>query len=243
MTCDLEKVFGELANGVPSSPTANVNFIFSAEILPVSPTQMVTDRLLIRKATHSYNDYDLRDALWFYAHKNTYRNLALLILSVIFHSELPRVQIEITHPKSDIKYLVIEFEHIALDDCVGYLTRPYGFNYFPQEIERHPWYYQHHFNSSLDDLPCFYLASSKGHPLTDADWKNRDMVRGFGRDQSSVAFAELLLNVSRPENKVDEIDLEGEGGFRGVGIHSTEVKLNLPESLGWIDSDWEHLES
>ena len=51
----------------------------------------------------------------------------------------------------------------------------------------------------------------------------------------AVLFAELLLNVGRPDNLIDEYQPEGEGGFRGVGEHSAEVQLYLPGSLGWDD--------
>lgn len=61
----------------------------------------------------------------------------------------------------------------------------------------------------------------------------RDLVIVCGSDRALVRLAELLLNADRPDNPVVEYQLEGEGGFRGVGIHSAEVQFFLPESLGW----------
>ena len=62
---------------------------------------------------------------------------------------------------------------------------------------------------------------------------NRDTVIGFGNDKASVRLAELLLNAGLPQSQVVEYQLEDEGGFRGVGIHSAEATFYLPGSLGW----------
>ncbi len=56
-----------------------------------------------------------------------------------------------------------------------------------------------------------------------------------------VQFAELLLNLSLSQNAQDEFELEGESGFRGVGISSAEVRLILPNNLAWIEEHWEDL--
>lgn len=86
--------------------------------------------------------------------------------------------------------------------------------------------------STQEDLPCFILTT-----LTDVyreeAWSQRDTVRGFGGDRAMVRTADLLLNAGRPENEVLEYKLEGPGGFRSVGVHSAEVHLFLPGSLGW----------
>jgi len=66
-----------------------------------------------------------------------------------------------------------------------------------------------------------------------ASWASRDLVRLCGSDRALVRLAELLLNAGRPDNPVVEYQLEGEGGFRGVGVHSAEVQIFLPGSLGW----------
>jgi hypothetical protein len=73
---------------------------------------------------------------------------------------------------------------------------------------------------------------------TEEDWENRDTVIGFGNDEGSVRLAELLLNASTPQNQVDQYDLEGEAGFRGVGELSAGVTLFLPGSPGWDSERW-----
>jgi hypothetical protein len=44
----------------------------------------------------------------------------------------------------------------------------------------------------------------------------------------------LLLDISRPDCPVKEVELEGELGFRGVAPGSAEVRLWLPGSFGWM---------
>jgi YD repeat-containing protein len=144
-----------------------------------------------------------------------------------------KVHIKLTHPVSDIKNIVIYFEYKDLDEIEpGYNTRPYAFNYYPEETERHPWYSRH---PDPDELPCFWLTNLEDCVITEEDWGNRDTILGFGSDVGSVRFAELLLNASRPQNTVNEYVLEGEAGFRGVGKLSAEARLFLPGSLGWND--------
>jgi len=42
-----------------------------------------------------------------------------------------------------------------------------------------------------------------------------------------------------PHDDLDEIQLEGESGFRGVGISSAEVSLFLPGHLAWTEEHWQ----
>jgi hypothetical protein len=228
MKCDLKTVYGGLALRVPT--TNGDNFVFSAQTLPIPPAYMQTERLLVRRTYHDYNGWYRADSLWFQAHRSTYRNLALLILAVIFHAEPARVQLELTHPASDIKHIIIEYEHKGWrEDYPNYVValRPYEFNYYPAEAAKHPWYGTH---SQPRDLPCFYLTNMGNILYTDEDWHRRDTVIGFGNDQGSIRLAEMLLNASRPQNGISTFELEGEGGFRGVGELSAEVKFYLLEN-------------
>jgi hypothetical protein len=42
-----------------------------------------------------------------------------------------------------------------------------------------------------------------------------------------------------PQNEQDEYALEGEIGFRGVGINSAEATLLLPGHIFWVDEYWD----
>ena len=233
MTCDLERMFGGIVGTIPTLPTGDDEFVFSTRTLPVPPAEMVTDRLILTKTTHNYYPAWRVDALWMQAHRRTCRQLGLLILAVVFHEMPARVHVALTHPSSDIKHLVIEFEYLP-EDHGGYLTRPYAFTYTPAETERHPWY-RRPWSWRLPDLPVFVVTTVDDAVYTEEDWARRDTVRGCGSDAASVLFAELLLNAGRPENPVTEYELESEGGFRGVGEQSAELHLFLPGSPGWTD--------
>ena len=234
MTCDLERVFGRTADTVPTSAAGDTEFVFSARTLLVPPMETATDRLILTKTTHDYRPAWCVDALWMQAHRRTCRQVDLLILAVVFHETPVAAHVALTHPRSDIKHLVIEFAYLP-EDHGGYITRPYAFSYTPAETKRHPWY-DRPWSWRLPDLPVFVVTNLQDLIMTPQDWERRDTVRGCGSDAASVLFAELLLNAGRPENPVTEYQLEGEGGFRGVGEHSAEMHLFLPGSLGWTDN-------
>ncbi|MGB8646561.1 MAG: hypothetical protein WCF84_15080, partial [Anaerolineae bacterium] len=111
MDCELEHYFGSLADQVPTVADGYDNFVFSTQTLLIPPSQLITDRMIIHKFKQGKDSVSRVDALWFQAHKRTYRELALLILSVVFQPELSRVQVELIHPASDIKHLIVEFEY------------------------------------------------------------------------------------------------------------------------------------
>jgi hypothetical protein len=231
MVCDLERVFDSLACRVPTDASGNDSLTFFSATLPIPPTILMTDRLIIGKRRHQYNSYYRADSLVWQAQKPTYRHLGLLILSVVFHEAVDRVQVDLLHPESDIKHLVVEYPY-PRELPVGYSTRPYAFEYFPCAAEKHPWYHTT-LAEPKHDLPCFFLTNLDDTVVSDEQWEKRDTVRGFGSDEANVRFAELLVNASRPDSEVDEYELEGEGGFRGVGPQSAEVMLFLPGSPGW----------
>lgn len=233
MTCDLERVFGALADAVPTSSAGDAELVFSQRTLPVPPAEMATDQLILTKTTHNWHPAWRVDTVWMQAQRRTCRRLGLLILAVVFHELPAQVHVALTHPRSDIKHLIIEYAYLS-EDHGGYLTRPYAFAYTPQETERHPWYHRP-WSWRLPDLPVFVITNMDDLVITPEDWERRDTVRGCGSDAASVLFAELLLNAGCPENPVTEYELEGEGGFRGVGEQSAEMRIFLPGSLGWND--------
>lgn len=235
MRCDLERIFGEMVAQLSASLGGDKRIVLTSQNLPVPPTSLVSDELYILKGTNTYPLSYRVDLLNFFAHKETYSHLGLLFLAVVLHPHPSRVLIELTHPASDIKNLVVAYEHRDLDDLPGgYHTRPFGFVYFSDQTSKHP------FPSYIAsrDLPCFGLTNMKDVIATEEDWRNRDTVKSFGNDVGAALFAELLLNAGQPANVVDEYELEGAGGFRGVGIHSAEVRLFLPGHLYWDDTKW-----
>lgn len=176
------------------------------------------------------------DALWFYACEQTYRQLGLLILAVVFQPDVPGVDLELTHPASDIRHLCITYEHPNLNDVPpGYTTRPYALNYYPDEAASHPWASR---GLAPSELPCFWLTNEQEFMPTEEDWARRDTVKGFGTDTGSVRFAALLLNLGCPQNAAREYALEGDAGVRGVGTMSAEARFILPGSVAWDVAQW-----
>jgi hypothetical protein len=243
MACDLESIFGPLVGQVPTVIDGDApGFVFSASNLPVPPERMDTDRLVVRRTWRTYNYHNNEgypvDGLVFQAKPETYRHLGLLIVAVVFHEQPVEVHLTLAHPASEIRELVVEYEHPNVSHFIsGYQTRPFQFSYAPQETNCHPWYSMG--RVPIEDLPSFGLTSALGVNLGPgraaqaAQWAAQDRVWVFGSDRALVNLAELLLNVGRPENPVLQYELEGEGGFRGVGVHSAEVILCLPGSDGW----------
>lgn len=240
MDCDLEALFEEIAPVLPALKPGHEKFLFSSETLPVPPSELETSSIIIKKALHEYtvgfaNNFSSTtriDLLLIQASKSTCRNLGLLILAGLFHPSPTDIHVKLLHPASQIKNLLILTNYIDVEDIWHYATKPLAYGYSPSDTDRHPWYDK---VKDPDDLPIFCLANWKSLTFSEEDWRNRDTVIGFGNDRASVRFAELLLNASMPQNPVVEYQLEGERGFRGVGVESAEVQLFLPGSLGWLD--------
>ncbi len=234
--CDLQTIYSGLAFQIPTESGGYESITLSSENLPLPPDEMTSGNLYIVKTKTNYNNWFESDLLWFYARKETYRNLGLLILSVVFHRQVSEIEVEITHPHSEIKRLIVEYAPPNINELPsGYHTQPLAFKYYAQLTAKHP------FDRCVlpKDLPCFEVSNSAGLSFTDEAWKQRDKVKIFGSDTGLVAFAEVLLNFSLPQDGLDEIQLEGESGFRGVGISSAEVSLFLPEHYAWTEEHWQ----
>lgn len=233
--CGLESIFGDLGGRLLLSTGGNESFTFTSESLPLPPVQMETQNLYITKGSHIYHPSFKVESVAFNARKETYRNLGLLVLAAVFHSQPSEIAVKLNHSESDISNLVIEYKHLDLAvPYAGYRTKPFYFEYYPELMRKHP------FDKCIDPqhLPCFSLTNTEDFQNSDDDWKNRDTVRIFGSDAGMVRLAELLLNAALPQNEQDEYALEGEAGFRGVGIKSAEATLLLPGHIFWVNEHW-----
>jgi hypothetical protein len=230
---DITLLYQPILEGIPTPTSGDEFFVFSEQNLPIPPEQIDTNTFYIQRRDHGYDDYFRADQLWVFADKQTLRYIALLTLSVIFHAHIDQIHVHITHPWSDIKHLIIRFIHPSLKNPhTGYATRPYIFTYFPKYMSRYPWLFE---DNKVQDFPTLFLTNLQESVI---DWSQRDTVIGFGGDTGTIRFAELLLNASLPDSTTDEYVLEGEGGYRGVGIHSAEVRLLMPGSFAWVDQAW-----
>lgn len=225
---DLQTIYADLAARLPVETDGSNNLALTAQNLPPPPIQLTTGELYILRREHCYNDWFKIDLVDFFARKETYRRLGLLILSVIFH-RIPAVSVELQHSYSEIKSLTVEYHYQNINELsAGYYRIPFAFEYCPGLPGWHPF---NRFGGVIDpkDLPCFHLANSTNRSYTNADWQQRDQVKIFGSDAGLVLFAELLLNIGLPQNEETEFALECEsGGNRAVGVNSHEANLFFP---------------
>jgi hypothetical protein len=229
----LETLYSDLAAQLPTQTDGNHSITLSADNLPLPPREMAIDSLYILKLAHVYNDWFKVDQCQFFAHKKTYRDLGLLILSAVFHGI---TAIKLKHPHTHLQYLTVNYaRHRNIDWLTaGYHTQPWALEYYPQLPAKHP------FDPFIPprDLPCFEIANSQNLYYTEEHWQQRDTLNIGGSDAGLVLFAELLLNLSLPRNEQEEFQLEGEIGVRGVGIGSAEARLFLPGHLAWTKEHW-----
>lgn len=226
----LENFLAEFETGFDVKDDSS--FVFDYDTLPDPPDALTTDALVIPKAPHIYDNIARVDELWFHGTQRTYRLLGLLALANLFSRGARKVVLSLMHPKTDISKLVIEAPRPNKDSLrAGLNMVPHAFDYWPDTVEKHPWL---HDNIPPWELPLFALTATGNPLITVTDWEARDVVEGFGSPDATARLAQLLLDVSRPECPVKEIQLEGELGFRGVAPGSAEVRLWLPGSCGWM---------
>ena len=242
---DLERLFGPLADTIPNRVIDDDtgSFVLSAENLPETPASICCDQIWMRLAgLHFYNSVPV-DGIDLCIDKRSSRTLGLLLLSVVFHPEPVKVDIELSHPASWISHFRVWHETPRPHEySEGYETLPGFFGYRPSEVGRHPW-----LQSLPPDpyqLPRLEITTQdEMGPINGvtndfwADFEARDTVVIQSSDQGTVRLAELLLNASLEDNDQDEFQLEQEGGFRGVGPLSAELRIWLPGSLGYDPND------
>lgn len=226
---DLETVFGKFSDVIPTKLIDDV-FIMSSKNIPRAKEYMSTDKIIIEKGFHDYLDYYRADMITIHSSKRTFRQIASLMLSVIFHDDISEINLNLINPISDIKMLTISYDHVDIDQALGYVTRPFALGYEPKETPRFPV----GLTGDPYDLPCFFLSGSAEQLLqTSEDWNRRNILRGFGRDRGFILFAQLLLDISRPDAIITEYKLEGPAGIGGVGPMSAEVRILLPGHPYW----------
>ena len=224
-SCDLEKEFARLEKQLPQGKTS---FTFDTKSFANIPSVISTSRVEIRKTFHFINDCWRVDVLNFRASRETYRYLGLAALAVVFCPSLPELCIRVEHPRSQIKLIRIRYEGSTPRAVFNYLTRPFSFEYLPQDVEENPW-------TSWSSIPANwpdFLLTFSGKRVWE-HWDKRDQIEGFGSDDATVLLASLLLDFGRRRNKCPMVKLETVAGYGGVSKLSTEVRLHLPESDTW----------
>jgi hypothetical protein len=224
MNWDLNRVFGEMRTLLPKD--AGTRIVFAASSFASCPERIETNQLVLTKSTHGYGSGYRADVIRFHATKNTFQELGLLILAVVFRPGGHQTHVVLNHPASDIKNLVVSYCGLTARPS-GHKTKPDQFPFSPERIEKHPWKGWGADYWPLASFPSFALTNMKEFVASETDWATRDTVKGFGNDDASIRLAALLLNIGYSDQR--EIVLEGEGGNRGIGIHSAEAVFQISE--------------
>jgi hypothetical protein len=225
--CDLDQFFGQAVQDLPQAP--DEDRLFTADNLPVPPTSMSSDVLGITVGPAWYNDVFRTEVIDFGAPKDTYRALALLILSVVFHREPDTVEIHLTHAESQISWLQVSSSFPEPGTDPGYQRYPGFFTYWSA------------FHPSELDVAClpYDLPSANFTHRDEAfsrDLETRDVVKGFGNDNGSVLLAELLLNIGLPGEYRHEPHLRGPVyGNASVAPTSHEMRFFVPGDNFYFD--------
>lgn len=71
---------------------------------------------MIRKATHDYDGWYRADSLWMYLAPPACRKLGLFLLAAAgFHGPKTDTALELEHPESDIRRIVVRGSELRLD--------------------------------------------------------------------------------------------------------------------------------
>jgi hypothetical protein len=230
MTCGLETVFGDTTRNVPDGPPGEHDYVFRSDTLPAVPPMLETARLLVRKTHHDYNCWHRADRLIVYLDKDLARQLGVFLLACAFHRP-SRATLALRHPSSDVREIVYRSQPLnTADPPVGLSVLPFAFRYFPSVTRKHPWWNER----ETMDLPLVALSTQNEFAHTDDEWRGRNTLFLESSLLGTVRFAELLLNAGCSWNQVNEYELEGDAGFRGVAPMSAELLIVMPGSTAWI---------
>lgn len=229
---DLVTFFETLAREIPESD-AEEHIALSDANLPVPPRELTTGAICITSGYRRIHGRNPVEGVRIEADKPALRALGLLVLSSIFHRQPASVSLCLTHPRATLRRVLIGHDWDEAPDMPGFHESPLRHNFSPEwHVNRHPWT---HRPLAPRELPVLYLTPED--LFSDVvELEGRVVGVGFGHCAASALLADLLLQLSLAKNQQDEIDLEGEWGFRGVGPNSVDISLYLPGSGGYLDA-------
>ncbi|HEY6968020.1 MAG TPA: hypothetical protein VJA94_02360 [Candidatus Angelobacter sp.] len=223
MNCDLERVFGELAARLPENEGSPV-FELRETNVPVAPAELTTDRVCIRRCYLQRLPGCRGDHLDIIAPPSTFRQLGLLLLSVLFHEETDRSVIHLLPADSQVKHIVTEYKHGLRSQVSGYRYRPWDLRYVPKEIE-----FVFKANREGLDAPLLRLTNIADQ-YCENDWEKRDVLHWAGRIVATAEIAKFLLNAGRKTAKQKGWVIPSNGAF-----FTAEAWL-------WTPEEWEDMQ-
>ena len=184
--------------------------LFEKASFPSVDDEYTVDDLVLRKSGLTSGSFRIDGIDWI-GRKKVFQSLALVVLASTFHQK--KVCINLTHDKSEVKKLIIEADfEFRLSEISGAISTLQKFEYWPDQA----------FRERFDEFdnkyayPSFALSNENGFCVNEEDWKNRDVVYGFGGLDGLIYMSQFLLDISRSSATNGEYVFEGEGLFRRI---------------------------
>jgi len=223
MSCDLERIYGELAARLPEDEGSDPTHL-DETVIPPAPQELATDRLRIYRSQLQRLPGCRGDYLDIVAPRPTIRQLGLLVLAVLFHEQCDRSTLHLTHPDSVLKHIVTDYKHWKKSEVSGFRFRPWVLGYVPENVE-------HAFRT--DDrgfsAPLLRLTNLSDCQHNENDWRTRDVLNWVGGAGATADVAEFLLNAGRESATWKSFTIPANGAF-----FTAEAKLWIPEH--WEES-------
>jgi hypothetical protein len=214
---------------------------------------LVLDNILFRKSKRSINYGTTPSGLPFeinivhtalncYAYKHSFATLGVLLIELVCSNQA-YIEINITHPQSEIKQL---FFYLEKENESTILRREHAetfdaFDYTVQEVHKFPF---SNFRSNPrtideDQMPSFFLSCSDRKYLdTEEQTQKSDQLITSLTVKSITQLAALFLDIGNAQNEDDEVCLENPlYGFGGTGKQSIEMRFTLPGSFLWFEKE------
>lgn len=203
-------------------------YVFESGSLPEPEAELETNSVVCKKGFHYYGETYRIEHIQFFAKPEAYRMLGFWVVSVLFGPGETST-LRLSSADSQISKLACKKQR----PCPrGYSSKPHALRFSASEVAKHPWLHE---RCNPYELPCFALAAEQGTPMVSEEaWANRNVISGFGSNEGMARLAELWINLGCGTNARKEVDLECEGGFRGVAPHSAEVSFHLPGGDWWV---------
>jgi len=221
MSCDLERIYGELAARLPED-NASEPFQLDESVIPPAPQELTTDQVRIFRGQLQRLPGCRGDYLDVVAPRSTIRQLGLLLLSVLFHEQCERSTLHLSQPESVVKHIVTEYKHWSKSQVSGFWLRPWVLGYVPEDVN-------HAFRTDEVGLsaPLLRLTNLSDCQHDENEWRNRDVLHWAGGRTASAEIAEFLLNAGRNGATWKSFTIPANGAF-----FTAEVKV-------WIHEHWE----
>lgn len=197
---------------------------------------VVIDNAIATASEHWYGDGYRVDRLEIVGERNAYARLAALLAIQLLRSDDEQIFVKFSHSGSWLAGIVIDAVGSDVLLCGSLETGAKRFVYDKSTCVKHPWKCA---ASRPEEMPCMQVIPPEA--ASSFDVSALDMERpigiGFGRIIGTARMISLLLDFSDESNDVDEIELESAAGFCGVAPASWELRLWLPGSIMWPQSN------